>query len=1066
MESRALAVVVPRVFRTGETPRLEVTTRNLEKLTFSAYKLDPETYFRKKRTLDGVAALDVGLVAPDVEWSIDVPKYQKYATIKSDYMLTKLDVPGVYVMKVSDEKHLRATTLVIGSDVDAIFKASQDQLLVFAQDMKSRRGRAGARVIACDDASIVFEGTTGEDGVLLKDWPSRRTPGSRLHYLVVDGKHVAASDLLLQNQSSQGLSPRAYIETDRPAYRPGQSVSIRGVVREARDGRYIDNPGATYRLEVFDARGRRIVAKPVVLSAFGSFEATVALEDAAPLGAYRVRVFQPGKSDFAGMFLVDAYRLEPIDLAFDLKRRVYFRGETIEADVVGKYQYGAPLASRPIVVDLPDGRILHGMTDASGRYRVTLSTDGFAEEQTLRLVAQLPQDNVSAAALVSIAARAFEIELTSKRDVYLDGESFTLEASTREPAGDPTGQKLEVAVLKRIEKNGIVSEREVARKPLATDAKTGRGEVVLRVDDERGGAYVIRARGVDRFGNPVMSERVVQISGRDDPETLRILSDVTSFKVGVEAKVNLHNRAKAGTALVCWEADRILKYKIVAINEGDNALSWPVEVDQFPNFTLTAARMRGAGFDKGEIDLHIERDLKVVVSPRKPAVGPGDEIEIDVETRDQLNRPVSAELSLAMVDRALLRLFQDRLPAIEEYFYNQTRVGAFATVATNGYSDKAHTQPVEDALVDEDERAAAERGDLADLDLKRNQAATLAAAPMAQPGSESMKRESGNRPAAGAMMGGMGRGMGFGMAGQNGRRKGTGTSMEIGLTAADRSFDSMQSNRGYLENDKAGAAQSSPEVQLRDAGGVMTKSRTAPALRQRFAETAYWNPRVVTGADGKTVVRFRAPGSISEYRLMARGVSASDTLVGQSTSSVTVRKSFFVDLRLPSTLTQGDSMRLSARVHHIGVVGPIALRLKLYAGGREQVYPKTIEVKGDGVADVMFDAFEVPEGDVVRASLSAAAGDRFDEIVVEAPIRPWGVEVYANVSGSSRDDASVAVELPEGRAYEQAEMSIVISPSIRWMLIAEALGDRFPLPLLKGDRHARPYIPIPRPTIA
>ena len=58
-----------------------------------------------------------------------------------------------------------------------------------------------------------------------------------------------------------------------------------------------------------------------------------------------------------------------------------------------------------------------------------------------------------------------------------------------------------------------------------------------------------------------------------------------------------------------------------------------------------------------------------------------------------------------------------------------------------------------------------------------------------------------------------------------------------------------------------------------------------PALpREQFAETAYWNPSVVTGKDGKATVKFRAPAALSEYRFTARGVSGRDTLVGQATA--------------------------------------------------------------------------------------------------------------------------------------------------------------------------------------
>ena len=125
----------------------------------------------------------------------------------------------------------------------------------------------------------------------------------------------------MPGQVAQGLSPRAYIYTDRPAYRPGQGVSIRGVVREVREGQYANAPKAVYRFEVADSRGRLIVARPVTLSEFGTFHESLPLDSGAPLGTYRVTVSQPGKSVFSGSFEVQSYHLEPIDLRSSSRSR-------------------------------------------------------------------------------------------------------------------------------------------------------------------------------------------------------------------------------------------------------------------------------------------------------------------------------------------------------------------------------------------------------------------------------------------------------------------------------------------------------------------------------------------------------------------------------------------------------------------------------------------------------------------------------------------------------------------------------------------------------------------------
>ena len=178
-----------------------------------------------------------------------------------------------------------------------------------------------------------------------------------------------------------------------------------------------------------------------------------------------------------------------------------------------------------------------------------------------------------------------------------------------------------------------MTEREIERKPLATDAKTGRGSLTFRVDDTQGGRYIVRVAGTDRFGNPIVADRVLTISGKKDETKLRLLADRQRFKVGEEASVNLHSRDRAGTALLTWEADRILSYKIVTLKEGDNTVAWAIDGPQFPNFTLTSTRMWRNECDQARLDIQVERDLRVTVAPAKPTVGPGEPVELEVTHR-------------------------------------------------------------------------------------------------------------------------------------------------------------------------------------------------------------------------------------------------------------------------------------------------------------------------------------------------------------------------------------------------------------------------------------------------
>ena len=302
----------------------------------------------------------------------------------------------------------------------------------------------------------------------------------------------------------------------------------------------------------------------------------------------------------------------------------------------------------------------------------------------------------------------------------------------------------------------------MSRKPLKTDAKSGRGTLSLQVDDEQGGTFVVRVAGTDRFGNPVVADRALTISGKKDETKLRLLADRQTYKVGEEASVNLYSRDRAGLALLTWEADRILSYKLVDLQEGDNAVAWAVDGAQFPNFTLTAARMAGARFDEARLDVRVERDLRVTITPAKPHVGPGEELEVEVTTVDQMGRPVAAEVSLALVDKALLRLYGDKLPPIGPFFYNQTRTGAFATEATNTFRYQPATTPVSEAVVEEAERLVAQQANAADRSRVLDQAKSqvMASAPAVNvPGVVNGGRAAGDIPmpaacGCGAMGGG------------------------------------------------------------------------------------------------------------------------------------------------------------------------------------------------------------------------------------------------------------------------------------------------------------------------
>jgi len=242
LTAKGMTVATERVFRSDETPVLKLTTRNIEEVTVSAYKVDMETYFRKMHLARGVEALDISLIDPDATFTFKVPDYAKYQELESEIEVPLPDElkSGVMAVTVSS-KTLEATTMVIQSDLDVIVKSSRDEVFVFAEDMRTGRPWGDARLLISNGSEVFAEAITGADGVWQKSYKELKDAGDVRVFAIADG-HTASNVVGLQGVGiAQGLSDKGYIYTDRPAYRAGQMVHVRGCLRFV-EGRGVEVP--------------------------------------------------------------------------------------------------------------------------------------------------------------------------------------------------------------------------------------------------------------------------------------------------------------------------------------------------------------------------------------------------------------------------------------------------------------------------------------------------------------------------------------------------------------------------------------------------------------------------------------------------------------------------------------------------------------------------------------------------------------------------------------------------------------------------------------------------------
>ncbi len=702
LTQQQMEILTPRKFRTSERPFLRLSTRNVEKVTVKVYPVEMSDYFRKMHLAGAIETLDIGLIDPDKTVDFAVKGYEKLRPFENNVSLP-VQGPGVWAVTVSSEK-LEATTMVIVSDLDVIVKCSRNELFVFAENVAEKKPADGTRLLLSDGSRIFAEETTGKDGVFQKSYEELKSV-SDLRVFAVRGGHAASTVNRLEGLGfAAGLSPVGHVYTDRPAYRAGELVNLKGIVRWVANDRFTFKEGEAFDLDVADARGRTVHAARIKLDHFGCFATSFLLPETVPQGTCSVHLYQPkGKQSYSSQFEVHEAKLEQIHLEVDLPRKVYYRGEKIQGKIRLRYYYGTPLAGREVQYRLADDRLQTGTTNAAGELAFELPTRRYSESQTLPLEVLAPEHNLRTVERIFLSARGFAIQIATVRKVYLSGETFDAAVTVTDAAGQPVGVPLKLEILERMAASRQSGERLVATHEMKSDKETGNAHETVHID--KSGRYVLRATAVDQFGTPVSGTEQIAISGDDDTVRLRILADRHDFQAGDTAHVQLHWRNAPALALVTYEGASVLEYKLVELKTGANPFNFSLEPRLAPNFVLAVAVIDGTVLHHASSDFSISRKLRISLKPDRSAAKPGEAIQFEITATDPQGKPVSAEISLAMVQRNLLDLFAGKGVTIDQIFSRGKRKPSMGTLASCAFLYKPVTHAISQALLSEEERA-------------------------------------------------------------------------------------------------------------------------------------------------------------------------------------------------------------------------------------------------------------------------------------------------------------------------------------------------------------------------
>jgi uncharacterized protein YfaS (alpha-2-macroglobulin family) len=740
---------------TGRDPYIELQARNISRIDLALYDLTLDEF--QSQLQSGAYLYRNPSPAGSLrrQWS-ETPSLVQDVTKIVTVSLQNEPLPsGVYMLTFrspEDESGTKAR-LILVRDTELIFKATTTEGFVWAVDLASGNPLTGLLVRIQDERGAdLGTGQTGEDGSVTIPIPPQQDPYARMY--AVTGSPGLGHFGWTGGHWSSGIDPYEfgipldlsqpefflYLYTDRPIYRPGQTVSYRGIMRHMSEARYDLPDMGEVNLLVRDSEGEIVHQSKELLSSYGTFNGQFELNDDAALGMYVIQ------TDFGVLtFDVAAYRKPEFTVDVTPSAGNVAAGDSLTASVEAQYFFGGPvvganvqwyawaaplyISGLPKPIDWMSTASIYGQpfaygslvegegtTDKNGRLTVVIPTDDVQGEPAQITIEVTLTDSsglpVSARGTANVHPADLYFGVVPDNYTLRSGQTAEVKATAVDWNGEPLPEQAVELRVDRItwhesvDATGQVTWEE---QPTTVNRGTGTtaddGSVRFSFQPSTGGTYRIRATGIDSAGRTATGEANVWVSGpgggiwrQPSAGRIALVADHEQYVPGETARVLVPSPFEGpATALVTIERSSVLSHQILQIRPDSGAIEIPINEAYAPNVFLSVTLIRSASSGDppavavGMLKLEVDRsrlELQVSLTPSAKKIGPGEPVSYELQARDASGRPVQAEFSMALTDLAALSLAEPNSPSPADAFYGdqplRVRTGASLSLTGEG----------------------------------------------------------------------------------------------------------------------------------------------------------------------------------------------------------------------------------------------------------------------------------------------------------------------------------------------------------------------------------------------
>lgn len=585
------------------------------------------------------------------------------------------------------------------------------------------------------------------------------------------------------------------------------------------------------------------------------------------------------------------------------------------------------------------------------------------------------------------------------------------------------------------------------------------GRAIGSFTPKEGGTYKVIGKVVDKDGNTNTSGTYLWVSGfgfeapRQNHDRIVLVTDKKEYFVDdtISLFVATPFASSAAKTLITAERANVVDYKIVTTSQDKNNFPLKAISRYAPNVFLSAVLVKGGDGVKNPAEFKIGyAEVKVTDKAHKIEVGiktdkkryrPRETMKATIETNDLAGRPLSAQLAFGVIDQAVFDLGGNvSIPEIYQTFYQPRNLGvntsALLTISLDRINANINLGSkggsgggcfTGDTLIlmrggVYKKIKDVKKGDVI-LTKKTDTSAVLVEARVI--GTEKKTVDDY------LILNGTLRVTKVHRLFVNNSWV-TAQHIEVGDILLDRNSHPVRVFSKETMYGKTEVYNLEVETYRTFIAGdvyVHNEKGLNDTSRYDFPDTAYWNPSLTTGNDGKLQLSIPLPDSLTTWRLSAVANTAKEAF-GSAVNSIIVTRDVLIRPLLPRFLAIGDQ--------------PILGGIIVNTTDTDETFKVKITATNIVISDPLTKEVSVPAGQQVKVLWHATAGNAKegkitlsvsgedgvtrDQVAQVLPIKSYSTPETVATSGQAKDSVAEKIFLPKTVSSSQGSAEFTLSP--------------------------------------